>query len=288
MKKEKVIHIYEFDKIIQMVKPGSLATILILFGLILLLVGKLVEEKVGGVVPVFLTTLGVVFIVSMSISVLERHWLHTILESRFDLIDACKEVGIKQVYPKWEDFYKDELPERVEKLKRSFVAVGIALSGLSRFLIDGKAREIIDKRLMEGKKFTFCTVHPGSDAIRYRTQELGIPYHPDYTVTESLDFLKYLQRENSGCKFHIRTHKKIVPNSTIVCIDDEIIFASLYFSYTKTPVSYVVETRKGSDLFDKLKRDMDRILEESEIYLEEVEEAEDPRYPPIPWTPCKK
>jgi hypothetical protein len=254
-----------------------LIVVLILIGIILLLIGILLRDNTS--TSILLTTLGVAFIVSISTSLLQRHFtytiqykemvsdmerkLHALLRIQFDLLDSCSDIGIQHIYPKWSTFCENVLPERLETLKDSFVAVGTGLSGLSQLFQAGELRERIDRKLSEGKSFTFCTALPDSPAIEYRERELGVKNSSNMAVKASLGYLEDILRANPGSDFSIKTHEYIVPKITIVCIDNEVIFVSPYYSKTRNPSTWVIETHKEDDLFQKLKDDLDHILKDA-------------------------
>lgn len=254
-----------------------LSTILVLSGVILLLIGILFRDN--AVVSILLTTLGVAFIVSISTSLLQSHFtytiqyeemildverkLHTLLRSQFDLLDSCSSIGIRHIYPKWSTFCENVLPGRLETVKDSFIAVGVGLSGLSQLFQSGELRTRIDRKLKKGKKFVFCTVLPDSSAVDYRERELGVKNSSNLAIKASLSYLEDIMRANPGSNFTILTHEYIVPKAVIVCIDNEVIFVSPYYSGTRNPSSWVIETHTGDDLFKKLKDDLEHIMKDT-------------------------
>ena len=249
------------------------AALAVLAGVIILLIGFLLSYI--PLISYSFTAVGVGLIVCVATIFLQRHLAFVIqyelissaeerilslIESRFDILKSCSEVGIRFIYPEWPTFCENELPERLRTFERSFVAIGIALSELSRLFFRGSLRAIMDECLKSGKEFTFCMIRPDSEAVRYRTDEVDVKFTPGYTVEASLDYLVHIKSENPGCNLHIKTLEKIVPKFAIVCIDDEVILVSPYYSSTLTPVSYVIETHKGDDLFQQLEKDIKCLL----------------------------
>lgn len=248
-----------------------LTSIVVLVGVALLLLGILSKEH--PFVSILFTTLGVASIVSIATGLLQRHFSYatqyeemrkemgqkitSLLESRYELLNACSEVGVRQLYAKWPTFCETVLPGRLENLKTSFFAIGIGLSDLSQAFLSGALRTVFDRHF-EGKSITFCTVQPDKSGVEYREKELGARNSTNASLKSSLSFLQELRGYNQGIR--ILTLKEIVPRATIVCLDDEVIFYSPYFSKLRNPSSLVIETHKGDALFQRIKEDVGHLL----------------------------
>lgn len=255
-----------------------LTIIVILAGIILISLGVHFEEK--KFLSILLTTLGVAFIVSISTSLLYRHFayitqfkemllemekkLHDLLKLKFDILDSCSYAGIRHIYPNWYPIYKNILPERLASFEHSFIAIGIALSELSRSLASGELRKLVNQKLSQRKEFIFCIVHPDSEAVSYRKKEHG--FDTAATVRASLTSLEKIKIDNLDSNFKIKALKDITPRATMICIDNEVIYFSPYFSSEPYPSSWVIETHNGEEFFNKLKKDIDHLLRKSIDY----------------------
>lgn len=250
-----------------------IAIILTLIGIILLLVSLIIPHDT--IWPTFLELLALALIISGSINVIQRLFfslslyeeiradmatiLQDSLSSSFALINSCNSLGIQQIYPNWSAFCEKILPERIESLRSSFTAVGVGLPELS-VSVGSSLKKVVSKKLQEGKKFTFCTVKPDSPAAIYREKELLHKDLASSAAKSSLNYLTNLRNQHPGSDFAIKTLEEVVPKFTFVCIDDEVLFISPYFSSTPTASFVVIETHRGDSLFEKLKSDLDYLL----------------------------
>lgn len=266
----------------------GLAFIVVLLGLLLVLWAIHVEET-HPIMSAVLVVVGLTMFVTVSSTLVHFYFLYneqrndmlqavkkelkTVLESRIDIIDRCQVAGFDRVYSKkWLSFCDEDLPQYLGAMKRRFVAVGISLSGMGVELMGREMRETIRGHLRdarETKKFVFCIVKPRSAASEYRDKELlqrgdhgdetgATNYHAD----ASLHYLRRVPQPAGQGTFEIKVFEEVVPKAAMVCIDDEIIFYSPYFSSSPTPTAWVVETRKGSAFFEQLYEDLDHLVEQ--------------------------
>jgi len=109
-------------------------------GLVLILCGIILRETIT--ISVILNSVGALLLVSTALGLLQRHFtdevrlkemeerLHKLLESRFDMLAACEQLGIHKMYAEdFNTFCASVLPERLKHLERKFVAVGVSLGG---------------------------------------------------------------------------------------------------------------------------------------------------------------
>jgi hypothetical protein len=256
-----------------------LVSFVVLVGMILLLLGILFKEY--RFVSVLFTTLGVASIVSIATGLLQRHFSYatqyeemrketglkitSLLESRYEVLNVCSEVGVRQVYATWPSFCETVLPGRLETLQTSFFAIGIGLSDLSQAFLSGALRTVFDKHL-RGKSITFCTVQPDRSGVDYREKELGARNSTNASLKASLSFLQELRGYDQGIR--IKTLEEIVPRATIVCLDDEVIFYAPYFSKLRNPSSLVIETHKGDVIFQRISDDIEHLMKRAKDWDE--------------------
>lgn len=247
-------------------------TTVFFFGFCLVLLGILF--RTNSLVSAILNTLGIACVVSISTSLIQRYFtyktqysemrkdvetkINSLLESRFDLLSECSNIGIRRLYPNWSGFLENVLPSRLQTLQKSFLAIGIGLSDLTQAFVSGALRPVIDSHLRT-KEITFCTAQPDSEIVQYRERELKATDSTNASLKSSLSFLNELRRANS--RINIKPLKQTLPRATILCLDDEVIFYSPYFSSIRTPVSLVIETHKGDRFFERIREDINHLLE---------------------------
>ena len=213
-------------------------------------------------------TLGVAILVSVSTSVLHRWFvrreqqlemqaeverrIHRLLNERFDLLDACTEVGFQRIHPKWSSFCENVLPQCLRNSQQEVVAVGIGLSGLSHLFVGGALREVVDLHLRSKKKMVVCSVDPKSIAAQHRESEVGQIHTTTKAIEASLAYFEDVGRANPGSHLQIKVLRSKIPKAAMILIDNQWLFYSPYFSAWRTPSSFVVETHKGDELFEKL------------------------------------
>ncbi len=253
----------------------TIALLILLVGLILVLVAHLIPQQ-PDLWPSILKTIGIALVVSGAVAFLQRYFIvqaqyalirkdlariiRDELKSDISIIETCSKLGIRQIYPAWSEFVNRDLPDKLELLRDNLIVVGSALSGFSAQIAGGELHEVIEKKLTEGKKFTFCTIKPDSPAARYRAKELKQKNAVSAFKTSLLTYFNDFLKKYRGKNIEFLTLSEIVPKATFLCIDEERLFVSYYFSSKPRANSWVIETHKGDPLFKKLKDDLDRLI----------------------------
>lgn|GEM_PF-6285789 len=239
-------------------------------GLVLILCGIILRETIT--ISVILNSVGALLLVSTALGLLQRHFtdevrlkemeerLHKLLESRFDMLAACEQLGIHKMYAEdFNTFCASVLPERLKHLERKFVAVGVSLGGLG-MASRGQLGEILKGSLDNEKNCTICTIKPASAASSYRQSELGKEDDYGAIVQASRGYFGQVCGPTSGHFLEIREFEDVVPKAALVSIDDEVIYFSPYSCASQCPTWFVIETRKDTPLFKKLKEDLDHYV----------------------------
>ncbi len=264
-------------------------TYLIFFvGLILILVAHLIPQK-PDIWPSLIKTLGIALFVPGTITFLQRYFITEFLyqqirkdleeilskaiRSNFNIIEICTKKGIRQVYPAWSEFVNQVLPAKLKLLRDNLIVVGSALSVFSSQIAGGDLRDVIEKKLVEEKKFTFCTIEPNSTAARYRENELNQKNVATAAATASLTLFYNFKNEHPDKEIEILTLSEIVPKATFLCIDGEYLFVSYYFTSIPRASSLVIETHKDDPLFKDFKKDLERLRKAATPWNRLQEEA---------------